>query len=560
MIKRLSLFMVTGLLLSTGLAAAQTPAIPTVPSVSGGIPGSPGMAGAATMPQVPAVPQPPVPQVQPPAFNPGNAQPPTFDPVASGGTWSTFIPSSSGERPGVGQIQGAGQGQRPRPGQGQAANTQQWGSSFAPFSQDASGQWSRFGDRGSGNIPLAQFSADGWAGWFESGGFGALAAAGDSPDLSSLAALAGDWHPANLPQDVPAAPAAFSDLTTVTTAQAAAQAAIQAAGGPGGANSAELQQNIQQTAQTAQQVYDQFWTDYYAAVDYAAAQYYAAVTASAEILLQTYEVALQYTLVAVDYYLAYYDQYAAYCYFYPWDCYMYAYDLATGVYYYVGDVSDTPVGTVTIGDVPVTTAAIPTTEPNPSAEAYKALMIFANDQLGAVVDPLYAGDATAQIELAISTLPPEIQAFALRAFATSCADYWGLLNGGAAGIMAGDCSAGTHPITLQTLNAELSSAATGAYMLYVNTTLPADASGALDLITTVYPALDGLAFAQITDIGAGQAFTATAAGLGIDPVTGQSLSVPKVIYTGVVDGGGVPLVYVLVGVGQPYVDLIATGQ
>jgi hypothetical protein len=58
----------------------------------------------------------------------------------------------------------------------------------------------------------------------------------------------------------------------------------------------------------------------------------------------------------------------------------------------------------------------------------------------------------------------------------------------------------------------------------------------------------------------GLAFTATAAGLGTDPATGASLSVPKVIYAGVIGVNGVPLVYALVGVGQPYVDLIATGQ
>jgi hypothetical protein len=106
----------------------------------------------------------------------------------------------------------------------------------------------------------------------------------------------------------------------------------------------------------------------------------------------------------------------------------------------------------------------------------------------------------------------------------------------------------------------LSSSSAGAYAVYANTAVPSEAAGALALITKVFPALEGLAFAQITDIPSGSAFTATAAGLGTDPATDQSLSVAKVIYAGVVDVDGTPLVYALVDVGQPYVNLLAAGQ
>jgi hypothetical protein len=547
----LSLVVVIVLLVGVAQVGAQG-SISTPPSLSGGKTGSPGMGGAASMPSF-DVPH-------PPTFNPPSAQPPTFNPSSLSGSLPSFTPPSGAqgqrERPGGGQIQ--------RPGGGQQTGgeaVQQWGSSFSPFSQDAAGQWSRFGTRGSSNIPLPELSPEGLLGWYDSGGFGAVAEppAGVNPGNSQN--LAQDWRPDGAPDGIPAAPAAFGDLQGVTQAQTNAQDAIQNAGTNRDEISATAQQNIQTATQYAQQTYDQFWQDYYAAVDYTAQAYYDTVTASADYVLQTYDAALEYTLAAVDYYLAYYDQYAAYCYVYPWDCYMYAYDVASGAYYYVGDVSSAPVASVEIGDVTVTTSYPPaSTTPVPSAEAYKAVTVFANDQLGAVVEPLYAGETTDQVQVMIQALPPEMQAFMLSALGASCADYWALLNGGVAGVLAGDCRTGDHSISLAGMNAELSSASLGAYVLYAEASVPATPSDALSLITTVYPALKGLAFAQVTDIEQGMAFTATAAGLGTDPVTGASLSVPKVIYAGVINANGVPLVYALAGVGQPYVDMIATGQ
>jgi hypothetical protein len=177
-----------------------------------------------------------------------------------------------------------------------------------------------------------------------------------------------------------------------------------------------------------------------------------------------------------------------------------------------------------------------------------------------VVEPLYAGEATDQVQIAIQALPDDLEAFVINTLPASCADYWALINGGAAGVMVGDCSATAHTINTAALSAELSVSSLGVYGLYANAAMPGDAAGTLDLITKVYPALEGLAFAQITDMSAGLAFTATAAGLGIDPVSGQSLSVAKVVYAGVVQVNGLTFVYALVGVGQPYVDVIAAGQ
>jgi hypothetical protein len=143
---------------------------------------------------------------------------------------------------------------------------------------------------------------------------------------------------------------------------------------------------------------------------------------------------------------------------------------------------------VEIGEV-TTSETYPPAEatPVPSAEAYKAVTVFANDQLGAVVEPLYAGQATDQVQVMIQSLPPEMEAFMLEALGASCADYWALLNGGVAGVLAGECRAGDRVISLASLNAELSSASLGAYVMYANASVPATANEALSLITTVYP-------------------------------------------------------------------------
>jgi hypothetical protein len=77
--------------------------------------------------------------------------------------------------------------------------------------------------------------------------------------------------------------------------------------------------------------------------------------------------------------------------------------------------------------------------PVPSAEAYQAVTVFANDQLGAVVRPLYAGEATSEVQAALETLPDTMEAFLLKALLAGCDDYWALLNGGFAGVLAGDC-------------------------------------------------------------------------------------------------------------------------
>jgi len=417
-----------------------------------------------------------------------------------------------------------------------------------------------FRERGSSSIPLdlSAFSSDDPA--FSSfGGFGTRSQRGEAEgqDGALIGTTLQDagWQPDTLDGTVPEAPGAFSDLSGVVQAQGDAQAAIDQALQDA---SESAQQAAQQAAASAQQAYDQFWNDYYSAVNYTANAYYNTVTSSADYLLQTYQQAVNYTTDAVDYYLAYAEQYVNYCAAYPWDCYSYVYDAAYNTYVYVGDISDEPVRTVTVGDVTTNVTINVAATPTPSAEAYEALVVFANDQLGAVVEPLYAGEATDAVLATFSYLPAELQAYLSNATSISGAAYWGLLNGGVGGVMVGDCATDSANCVISTdnLSTQLTSASAGAYGLLTMQAMPATPGDALDLITTVYPKLDGLAFAQVTDVEGGLAFTATAASMGYDAATMQPVSVAKVVYAGVVDVNGQAFVYALVGVGEGYVQVL----
>jgi hypothetical protein len=161
------------------------------------------------------------------------------------------------------------------------------------------------------------------------------------------------------------------------------------------------------------------------------------------------------------------------------------------------------------------------------------------------------------VQALIAYLPAEMQAYVANLTTISGETYWGLLYGGFASVMVGDCSSGNCAVTADNLDVQLSSSAAGAYGLLTNAAAPTTPEQALALITQVYPKLDGLAFAQVTDIDSGFAFTATTASLGYDAATHQPISAAKVVYAGVVSVNGQPFVYALVAVGEGYVALIS---
>jgi hypothetical protein len=454
-----------------------------------------------------------------------------------GGNAGGNRPQGGGNRPGAGQQGGGNGGNRPGVGQ-QGGGFQPNTSGERPslnFSREGGGLASLFGGSGGNFSSRFNRNRDETTSWFNFGGFGANASTITVPNGATNPIDGSEWTPSGTATgSLPTAPSTMQNTSSVITAQQEARdLTTQAA------------QEAAQTAQNnAQQAYDQFWADYYTAVDYAAQSYYQTVTASVDYAQQAYYDALNYTTTTIDYYVDYAAEYAEYCYYYPWDCYSYAYDETSGTYTNVEYVSDQPVATVTTGTVAVNWSAVGNV-PVSSAEAYEALVVFANDQLGTVVQPLYAGDATQEIQQIMTQLPAEVEGYAALLSGIDTA-YWGILNGGVGVVGKLDCSTGCSG---ENIPAELSSGSAGIYMLSVASPMPADSAGALALITQVYPALNGLAFAEVTNVETGMAYMATAYGLGED-ANGQGITLAKVVYTGVMSINNQTVVYALVGVGE----------
>lgn len=365
---------------------------------------------------------------------------------------------------------------------------------------------------------------------------------------------------------IPDATALLENLDTAAEAQGQAQEVITKAG-------ETTQEAIDQAQENAQAAYEQLWEDYYAAVDYAAQAYYDSVTSAIDYGAATFEEyynqAVSDAYAVVDYYYDYYYDYAAYCELYPWDCYQYTYDETSQSYvsdeavnnyyynYYYGTATPTaetiPTTQVTS---PSLAAAPPISLPEPSAEAYEAIVVFANDQLGAVVTPVYAGEVTGELLALLQQLPVYVQNATYGATQFATASYYGLLQGGAAVVSVGECPAGTS-CTLDDIPAELSEASLGVYLLQTAEAMPTSEGQALQLIQLVYPKLTGLPFSEVESSDGsipGYAFTATTTSAAL--VNGQPAFVTKVVFAGVMNVNGYTVVYTAVGIGSAYASLL----
>ncbi|MCI0394514.1 MAG: hypothetical protein L0332_19890 [Chloroflexi bacterium] len=366
---------------------------------------------------------------------------------------------------------------------------------------------------------------------------------------------------------LPPATTLLEDLDQAAAAQETAQQAFEQAQETG-------QDAATQAQAAAQDAYEQLWHDYYAAVDYAAQAYYDTVTAAIDYGAETFEAyydeAVQSAYEVVDYYYNTYYDWTAYCALYPWDCYQYTYDEATGTYM-TNETVNNYYYTYTTGQAaPATTEAMPTTQapapapaqapaispPAPSEAAYEAIVVFANDQLGATVEPMYAGEVTEEVLALLQMLPVYAQNAAYTAVNVSTASYYALLQGGVAAVSVGECAEGSTCQLSSDIPAELSNASLGVYALQTAEALPATAAEALELLTLVYPRLTGLDFTQVTSTDVtipGYAFTATTTSAAL--INGQPGFVTKVVFAGVASVDGRTVVYATVGLGETYASL-----
>lgn len=314
---------------------------------------------------------------------------------------------------------------------------------------------------------------------------------------------------------------------------------------------AALENASTEALDAAQAAYDQYWQDYYTMLDSLAQEYFGMTLADAEAL---YQEALSITVTALSEFEENAETYAEYCLYYPWDCYNYAYDAASGVYEELEAVSDAPVAEVVLGEVTSseTLWAIADEMLLNSPEAFEAIMVFANDQLGLQVQPLYAGRATQDIVNYLMVLPAPAATYA--SMMVDVESYWGLLNNGVAGVAIADCGADVV-CNLDNMPQELSDASAGIYMIEIGAPMPRSSEEALHLVTTVFPAFNGLEFAEVVDSDIlGRAFIATTHGVGATN-DGQPLTVAKLIFTGVSDyDGTVPAAFAVVAIGEAQIQ------
>jgi hypothetical protein len=359
---------------------------------------------------------------------------------------------------------------------------------------------------------------------------------------------------------LPEAPAIADNLEP----GAAAQQAIETAAGQAPAAAA-------QAIEVAGQAYEMLWEDYYSAVDYAAEAYYDTVTAAIDYGAGAFEdyygAAIEASLAAVDDYYENYDAYLDYMAMYPWDSYAYAYDETSqgyasqepvNVYYYnyyygAESMVEATVPVTTTGVAPAPVPPIPAQLPAPSAAAYQAIVVFANDQLGAAVQPVYAGQATQEVLNLLATLPTQVQNPVYTAPNLDAVGYYGLLKGGVAALAVGQCAAGQTCQVSADLPAELSQASLGVLALQTGEPLPATPAEALQLVSVMYPKLTGLPFTQLADVP-GLVFMAQTSSVAVQ--NGQPTVVAKVVVAGVEQVNGRTVVYAAVGLGEGYASLL----
>ena len=190
----------------------------------------------------------------------------------------------------------------------------------------------------------------------------------------------------------------------------------------------------------------------------------------------------------------------------------------------------------------------PLTTPTASPDAERVLVEFAQQQLGIVIKPIYAGNATDKADALLKALPPEIQSAMNKMPDLATQSYWGLLGNGVATVNIGECAAGAVCTVGGENELELNSASLGIYVLRVSDPTPTDADAALALVQQTFPGLKGLSFSPVENEEIkGYAFYVLVP--GVDLGAGQAAIAAKSVIAGTTDVNGKTVVYAAVGLG-----------
>ncbi|MCL5998546.1 MAG: hypothetical protein M1546_21195 [Chloroflexi bacterium] len=201
----------------------------------------------------------------------------------------------------------------------------------------------------------------------------------------------------------------------------------------------------------------------------------------------------------------------------------------------------TPVATGrSLPTVNVTRTPVATTRAGNSTEALQVIQTYASNELGINVKVLSAGSTTNPNLTLSSQGKSSVEAAAQLAVQT----YGGVLSNGGASVSYGSGTVSGD------IAAELESCSLGAYSLLLTTQPPADATAALALVKTTYPALSAFAFQVLSSTATSYSFYATSSDSVLNPKTHKVETVAVVAMAGTIKSGRKLSVYVVLGRGQ----------
>ncbi len=223
---------------------------------------------------------------------------------------------------------------------------------------------------------------------------------------------------------------------------------------------------------------------------------------------------------------------------------------ATQVSSLATDVASTVVPQVqtVAANVTVPPVTVPPVTPLPPEVASAVITTYAKSQLGIDVKILQATGGVGELQL-----PKTAQGGVQEALKLAGTSYGALLQGGIAVVALGRGTASGD------YEALINWASLGAFTMRTDAPYPANADEALALVKKTYPRLADLTFTP-QQADQGYAFISNTNTSAVDPSTGNTQTVGKVVIGGVVktDLGGLVLVYAVVGNGSMSQPLAAT--
>lgn len=215
------------------------------------------------------------------------------------------------------------------------------------------------------------------------------------------------------------------------------------------------------------------------------------------------------------------------------------------------------------GDLPISLDDLPI--PESSAEAYAAIVGFASTYLGTSLDPLYTGEVgaaqasvaanapstvdTSEVQALIQAeimgmIPEEVQ-LVLATASSDGLSYYGIMQNGLAAVYTADsCTGANCSVSMEQLQLTITSSSLGAYVLLSDSAV-SNSNDAYTLIINSFPLL---AYENLEPVESDTGYMFSA--------TNYSDSEISALLAGVISTGEQTIVYVALGVGETYAEIV----